>query len=62
MISGSSLDTSAGLKSCTDRVQETPKFEVDGRSIVLIDTPGFDDTTKSDREILDLIAQFLASS
>ncbi|KAL0948457.1 hypothetical protein HGRIS_011030 [Hohenbuehelia grisea] len=30
----------------------------DGRNIVLVDTPGFDDTTRSDTEILKLIAQW----
>jgi predicted GTPase len=37
-------------------------FELDGRSITLIDTPGFDDTTKSDTDILKMIAGFLQTS
>ncbi|TFK29014.1 hypothetical protein FA15DRAFT_583185 [Coprinopsis marcescibilis] len=61
-ISNSSLQTSAGLRSCTDSVHESPPFQLDGRNVVLIDTPGFDDTSKSDTEILELIAQFLVTS
>ena len=37
-----------------------PGFDLDGRKIILIDTPGFDDTNKSEVEILKLIADFLA--
>lgn len=33
---------------------------LDGRRIILIDTPGFDDTYKSDTEILELIAKHLS--
>ena len=37
-------------------------FELDGHRIALIDTPGFDDTTKSDADILRMIALFLATT
>ena len=37
-------------------------FELDGRYITLIDTPGFDDTTKSDADVLKMIAAFLATT
>ncbi|KAJ2935050.1 hypothetical protein H1R20_g2003, partial [Candolleomyces eurysporus] len=37
-------------------------FDIDGRKVVLVDTPGFDDTTKSDSDILKLIADFLTNS
>ena len=37
-----------------------PEFQLDGRNINLIDTPGFDDTDKSEVEILRLITTFLA--
>lgn len=62
LVSGSAFRTSNGLRSCTDVVDVTEPFEVDGRRVVLVDTPGFDDTTKSDTDILTLIAEFLASS
>ncbi|PPQ95244.1 hypothetical protein CVT26_014935 [Gymnopilus dilepis] len=62
MASGSSLRVGQGLKSCTDDVQATQRFSLDGRPVMLIDTPGFDDTTKSDTDILTLIAGFLAAT
>jgi predicted GTPase len=37
-------------------------FEFDGRRVVLIDTPGFDDTNKSDTDILRMIAHYLAAT
>ena len=50
------------LESCTAEVQLADKFTLNGRSVTLIDTPGFDDTTKSDTEILKMIAFFLADT
>jgi len=60
VASGSDLRVGAGLKSCTDVVQVAKPFELDGRSVTLIDTPGFDDTTKTDAQILTTIADFLS--
>ena len=51
-----------GLKSCTAEVQLSNEFTLDDRRIVLIDTPGFDDTSKSDTDILKTIAAFLATA
>ena len=51
-----------GLESCTADVQLADKFTLDGRAVTLIDTPGFDDTSKSDTEILKMIAFFLATA
>ena len=48
------------MKSCTAEVQVAEGFTLDGREVVLIDTPGFDDTNVSDAEILEKIAAFLA--
>jgi len=39
---------------------EAIKFQLDGRSVVLIDTPGFDDDARSDLEILEDIGKWLA--
>jgi hypothetical protein len=47
LISGSNLRVGMGLNSCTYEVQVAPPFKLDGRSITLVDTPGFDDTEKS---------------
>jgi hypothetical protein len=68
LLSNDSLAVSSGLKSCTSRVQVARTFELGGRLIELIDTPGFDDTSgyednsKSETQILKMIALFLASS
>ncbi|KAJ2924780.1 hypothetical protein H1R20_g12313, partial [Candolleomyces eurysporus] len=35
---------------------------LDGRLVTLIDTPGFDDTTRSDTDVLKMISHFLAST
>ncbi|KAJ2922356.1 hypothetical protein H1R20_g14728, partial [Candolleomyces eurysporus] len=56
------LETSAGLVSCTNKVQAAPPFMLDGRLVTLIDTPGFDDTTRSDTDVLKMISHFLAST
>ncbi|QRV78131.1 50S ribosome-binding GTPase [Ceratobasidium sp. AG-Ba] len=48
--------------ACTQEVAQSPVFQVDGRNVVLFDTPGFDDTELSDTEILKRIASFLADS
>ena len=37
-------------------VSYSPEFIVNGRRVVLIDTPGFDDTTISDTDILKMIS------
>ncbi|KAF9463767.1 P-loop containing nucleoside triphosphate hydrolase protein [Collybia nuda] len=59
LISGSDLPASGGLNSCTRDVGFGSPFQVDGREINLIDTPGFDDTNKNDAEILKVITDFL---
>ena len=48
------------LRSCTAEVQLANEFIIDRRRVILIDTPGFDDTNVSDAEILEKIAAFLA--
>ncbi|TFK23615.1 P-loop containing nucleoside triphosphate hydrolase protein [Coprinopsis marcescibilis] len=60
--SGSEFRIGRGLKSCTNIVQIATPFMLDGRNVILIDTPGFDDTTKSDTEILRMISAFLATT
>ena len=59
LISGSDLAVNGGLKSCTDVVQTAGPFNLDSRRVVLIDTPGFDDTQRSDTDVLKIIANFL---
>ncbi|KAG1747167.1 uncharacterized protein EDB91DRAFT_72861 [Suillus paluster] len=48
-----------GLESCTNEVQMSQPFRLDGKRVVLVDTPGFDDTTKSDTDVLKMIAAYL---
>ncbi|KAI0789963.1 P-loop containing nucleoside triphosphate hydrolase protein [Abortiporus biennis] len=62
LVSGSSFAVGDGLKSCTSTVNATKPFKVNGTSsyFVLVDTPGFDDTTISDVDMLKLIAKYFA--
>ncbi|KAI6010120.1 P-loop containing nucleoside triphosphate hydrolase protein [Pisolithus marmoratus] len=48
-----------GLKSCTQDIREFIVNLDGGKRYVFVDTPGFDDTYKSDREILRTIADWL---
>jgi predicted GTPase len=57
------------LRSCTSNLQHAfiedkvgNRQHLKGRRIVIVDTPGFDDTYTEDREILRRIAIWLASS
>ena len=61
-MSGSDLAVSDGLESCTDTVQTVDAFYLDERRLVLVDTPGFDDTTLSSTDVLKIIAAFLETS
>jgi predicted GTPase len=62
LASGSKLHVGESLESCTDQVNATAPFQFEGRRVVLVDTPGFDDTTKSDTDILLMISKYLAQS
>jgi len=59
LASGSNLTVGEGLESCTYQVNVALDFELDGRVVKLIDTPGFDDTNRSDTDILATIASHL---
>jgi hypothetical protein len=60
--SGSSLPVGRGLESCTSEVRTSRPFVVSGRIVTLIDTPGFDDTSRSDTDILTMIAAYLSKT
>ncbi|KAF8074587.1 P-loop containing nucleoside triphosphate hydrolase protein [Lyophyllum atratum] len=63
LLSGTSnLMVGQGLESCTSVIQFAETFELDGRCVNLIDTPGFDDTNQSDTDILIMIAAFLETT
>ncbi|KAG8835723.1 hypothetical protein FRC17_001514 [Serendipita sp. 399] len=59
LLSGSNFEVSDSLGSCTEAVQVGTPFELDGRTVYLIDTPGFDDSTKTQFDVLKDIASFL---
>ncbi|OAX43140.1 P-loop containing nucleoside triphosphate hydrolase protein [Rhizopogon vinicolor AM-OR11-026] len=56
--SGSDFAVGKGLESCTSEVQATKPFILNGREVTLIDTPGFDDTNRSDTDILAMIGAY----
>jgi hypothetical protein len=60
LVSGASFQVGMGLHPCTSEVEKTLPFEFCGRSVTLIDTPGFNDTTQSDTVILQRISDYLA--
>ena len=60
--SGSCLKVGKDLRPCTSEIQESGEFILDGRRVVLVDTQGFDDTYKSDTDVLKSIAAFLGES
>ncbi|GJE89960.1 GTP-binding protein [Phanerochaete sordida] len=62
LLSDSDLAVGEGLKSCTTKVETANTFELYGKLITLVDTPGFDDTTVSDTDILKMIAVYLSST
>ncbi|KAF9476216.1 hypothetical protein BDN70DRAFT_186278 [Pholiota conissans] len=62
LLSGSDLRIGRDLESCTDDVQVSKPFDLDGQMISLIDTPGFDDTNLSDAAVLNMIAAYLSYS
>ncbi|TDL15511.1 hypothetical protein BD410DRAFT_732583, partial [Rickenella mellea] len=57
---GLKLDIRGDLDSCTIRVHAT-QILLDGRRVVLLDTPGFGHSSLSDSEVLRLTAEYLAN-
>ena len=62
LASASQFKVGDNLDCCTSEIQESAEFILDGRRVVLIDTPGFDDTRMSDTDVLKSIAAFLGVS
>ncbi|KIM24360.1 hypothetical protein M408DRAFT_57700, partial [Serendipita vermifera MAFF 305830] len=62
LVSGSNLRVGQDLESCTDEVETALPFQLEGRRVVLVDTPGFDDTSKSDADVLRLVSHYLVTS
>lgn len=57
-VCGSNLKVGSGLRSCTTNI-DVAYCMMDDTKVVLIDTPGFDDTTKSQADVLEDIGKFL---
>ncbi|KAI1498125.1 P-loop containing nucleoside triphosphate hydrolase protein [Biscogniauxia marginata] len=57
----SDLEIGHSLTSCTRDIQVV-KTTIKGRVVRFVDTPGFSDTTLSDSEVLELIADYLATA
>ncbi|KAI1193166.1 P-loop containing nucleoside triphosphate hydrolase protein [Nemania serpens] len=55
------LNIGHSLTSCTRDI-EVIETKIDGRVVRFVDTPGFSDTTLSDSEVLQLIADYLATA
>ncbi|OAL48587.1 P-loop containing nucleoside triphosphate hydrolase protein [Pyrenochaeta sp. DS3sAY3a] len=53
------LEIGSDLSSCTQEVQ-IAETVIGGRRVILIDTPGFDDSDRTEADILRLIANYLA--
>ena len=62
LASRSSPQNGMGLESSTTGVKLADEFILDGRTVALLDTPGFYDTSGSDADILTMIAAFLATT
>jgi len=60
IASGQDLKIGHGNDPCTEDPQAI-LFELDGRTVALIDTPGFDDTARSDMEILADLGKWLVT-
>ncbi|GJJ78405.1 hypothetical protein EMPS_10764 [Entomortierella parvispora] len=59
-ISGQDVGVGHGLQSFTQNIQQVI-CEISGHPVMILDTPGFDDTHRSDTEVLTEVADYLAS-
>ncbi|OBZ66260.1 hypothetical protein A0H81_13767 [Grifola frondosa] len=62
VASGSNLRVGTSLESCTGEIAFGNLCQVSGKNVLLIDTPGFDDTVKTQADVLREIASFLKQS
>jgi GTPase Era involved in 16S rRNA processing len=59
-VTGQDVPVGSGISSTTTQVK-TYEATVDGQKVLLVDTPGFDDSEKTEGEILRNITSKLAS-
>ncbi|MCJ1435575.1 hypothetical protein MMC27_004949 [Xylographa pallens] len=57
-LTGKDLRIGHGLQSCTSEIEEV-QCKIGLCNVTLVDTPGFDDSNRSDTEILSLIASWM---
>ncbi|CAE6413003.1 unnamed protein product [Rhizoctonia solani] len=62
VASGDSMSIGHGVKSCTKNIEPATMFTVDGKPVVVVDCPGFDDTYLSETDILKSVAGFLTAA
>ncbi len=60
LVTHSNLSVGDELESCTDSVHFTSPVEIDGKQIIFLDSPGFDDTKTPDSDVLKMIAASLS--
>ncbi|KZT74203.1 hypothetical protein DAEQUDRAFT_294098 [Daedalea quercina L-15889] len=60
LVSGSHMRVGSGLQSETAAVELSKVFKYKSQRVIMVDTPGFDDTSKSDSDVLAIIATYLA--
>ncbi|EMD33878.1 hypothetical protein CERSUDRAFT_76065 [Gelatoporia subvermispora B] len=60
-VTGSQFRVGTGLESCTGQV-ELATLDLDGQLVALVDTPGFDDSSRSQADIFKEISAFLRQS
>ncbi|KAJ5794730.1 hypothetical protein N7457_001329 [Penicillium paradoxum] len=58
---GDDVTVGHGLWSCTSEI-DVFDFQCNGHNVYLIDTPGFNDTTRSDTDTLSILATYLGAS
>ncbi|EEB97743.1 hypothetical protein MPER_02872, partial [Moniliophthora perniciosa FA553] len=61
-LEASTFQVGHAIQSCTKFVQPAQPFIFQGCQVTLIDTPGFDDSTTSDTDILKMIGTYLADT
>lgn len=55
------MQVSAELEGCTQQVKISVPCTINGRNVIFIDTPGFDDSMRGDADILRAISAHLAA-
>ncbi|KAI2465917.1 hypothetical protein F4781DRAFT_434923 [Annulohypoxylon bovei var. microspora] len=59
---GKQVHTGHDIFSCTDSISIFDYIDDEGRRVYLIDTPGFDDTSRSDADTLQVLGTYLSAS